>query len=177
MSSIFFKVKHLRIVDSTNDWIKRNSKYLNHTVVYADYQYKGRGQRTNKWFSGYKKNLLVTYYIKAAPIRSVLDFKSKFTDIVLQTLTALGVKPLFKEPNDIFVDGKKIAGILIETSMLESNYTELIVGLGLNINQKRFPGHINATSLIIKTRKKHSINAILFDLTSRLESLLKSYEE
>jgi biotin-(acetyl-CoA carboxylase) ligase len=107
----------------------------------------------------------------------VLDFKHNLTDIVMQTLTALGVKPIFKEPNDIFVDGKKIAGILIETSMLGSNYTELIVGLGLNINQKRFPGHINATSLIIKTRKKHSINAILFDLTSRLESLLKSYED
>jgi BirA family transcriptional regulator, biotin operon repressor / biotin---[acetyl-CoA-carboxylase] ligase len=177
MSSILFKVKHLRIVDSTNDWIKRNSKYLNHTVVYADYQYKGRGQRTNKWFSGYKNNLLVTYYIKAAPIKSALDFKQYFSDIVMQTLTAFGVKPLFKEPNDIFVDGKKIAGILIETSMLGSNYTELIVGLGLNINQKKFPDYINATSLIIETRKNHSINAVLLDLTSRLECLLKSYEE
>jgi BirA family transcriptional regulator, biotin operon repressor / biotin---[acetyl-CoA-carboxylase] ligase len=177
MSSIFFKVKHLIFVDSTNNWVKRNSKYLNHTVVYADYQYKGRGQRTNKWFSGYKKNLLVTYFIKAAPIKSVLNFKSNFTDIVIQTLMALGVKPLFNEPNDIFVDGKKIAGILIETSMSGSNYTELVVGLGLNINQKKFPDHINATSLIIETRKKHSINAILFDLTSKLEFLLKSYEE
>jgi BirA family biotin operon repressor/biotin-[acetyl-CoA-carboxylase] ligase len=73
-----------------------------------------------------------------------------------------------KWPNDILVKGKKIAGILIENTIVGRNLHTSIVGIGLNVNQKNFPDDVpDPTSLIIATGKE-------YDLSDSLSGLLES---
>ena len=62
----------------------------------------------------------------------------------------LAVRSLIKWPNDILINGKKIAGILIENTLWENLHTS-VIGIGLNVNQKSFPAEIpNPVSLCMK---------------------------
>jgi BirA family biotin operon repressor/biotin-[acetyl-CoA-carboxylase] ligase len=81
-----------------------------------------------------------------------------------------------KWPNDILLDGKKIAGILIEHNVSGVYLTHSLIGIGLNVNQEQFPSHLNATSLIHATGTKFRIRDIIRTLLSCLESRLSLYE-
>ena len=74
-----------------------------------------------------------------------------------------------KWPNDILVDGKKIAGILIENTLRRSNLETSIVGIGLNVNQMKFPSELNATSIQLNTNSETDLNLIMEELSTRLE--------
>ena len=143
------------------------------TVVLALSQTKGRGQRTNTWESKSGKNLTIS-----------IIFKPEFLPIVdqfqISMVISLGVHDYLKHyladvsikwPNDIYVGTDKIAGILIEHSIMGSALSHSICGLGLNINQCNFVSDApNPTSLAILTNKE-------FDLDQELEKLLESIEE
>jgi BirA family biotin operon repressor/biotin-[acetyl-CoA-carboxylase] ligase len=74
-----------------------------------------------------------------------------------------------KWPNDILVNEKKIAGILIENIVNNSTLQCSIIGIGINVRQGEFDEKINATSLQILTKKDHDLNEALKLLCSRLE--------
>ena len=68
-----------------------------------------------------------------------------------------------KKPNDIYINNKKLAGILIETKYLENKLLYVIIGIGINVNQKKFPQDINtiATSIFLETGKTFDIYEVL----------------
>ena len=118
---------YLEEVDSTNAYF---------TVVYTSHQTAGRGRLSRKWVDTGSDNIYMTIFLKPfdefKPIYSNL---TQYLSVVLaQTLEDYGVEAKIKWPNDVLVNGKKIAGILSETSMQGSRFLGLALGVGINLN-------------------------------------------
>ena len=162
----------LKSVDSTNTFLlnlSNNEKIVEGTVVHAENQIKGRGQRNNSWISEGGKSLCfsVLFYPK-------LDLSHQFTFnkcialALVSSLNVLGVKSFIKWPNDIFVNDKKIAGVLIENSIREKKLQKSIVGIGINTNNNCSEIE-TATSLKEVLNTDTSIKELLLILCQELE--------
>ena len=154
-------------VDSTNDEARRRISALdNLSVLSASEQTGGRGQRENKWHSEPRQNLTFSIILKNPPVRAADQFCiSEITAVTLvRFLAEYGIDADIKWPNDIYVSGKKICGILIENSLRGQSIDWSIIGIGLNVNQFNFPVNLpNPTSMIMCTQKKspYSLNGLL----------------
>jgi len=150
------------VIDSTNDYCLKNNEILaNRSFVMAYRQTKGRGQYDRKWQSQENKNLLCSILLKD---------KGESDQSLLPSLTSLAlihlldhhdIKASVKWPNDVLVDGKKVAGILIE-SVWESSKRTTVIGVGLNINQTIFPNELRsiATSMCLVAKREFMIEEI-----------------
>ena len=150
---------------STNDYLLKLLKKKNYeegTMVHTNYQKNGRGQRNNEWLSENGKNLTFSFLLEPYVELSNQFFLHIITSIsIFKTLLKINIKNIsIKWPNDIYVNDKKIAGILIENLVYRKFIHKSVIGVGLNINQANF-GSLNATSIINETLKKHSLNQIL----------------
>ena len=169
------KIIKVNATRSTNDKVKmliKSKKILSGDLIVAKYQYGGRGQRTNKWYSSYGKNLLCSLFYKPLDIKSDRTFhiNQVVSLAVLKTIRKFNnEKCLIKWPNDILSVNKKIAGILVENSLSSNKLNHSIIGVGLNINQVFFKRLPNATSI-----KKISNKNI--DVQRALNELIDSYK-
>ena len=150
---------------STNDYLLKLLKKKNYeegTMVHTNYQKNGRGQRNNEWLSENGKNLTFSFLLEPYVELSNQFFLHIITSIsIFKTLLKINIKNIsIKWPNDIYVNDKKIAGILIENLVYRKFIHKSVIGVGLNINQANF-GSLNATSIINETLKKHSLDQIL----------------
>ncbi len=138
----------LDAINSTNSYLKELSKVIttsNWTVVTTNYQTIGRGQMETKWESERGKNLMCSVLIKLKNVKIEDQF-------YLNCAVSLGIinglkgynlpKLKIKWPNDIMSGNKKLGGVLIENSLVNDNIYQTIVGIGININQERFPIHL-----------------------------------
>ena len=169
-------VIRLSRVASTNNYARelvRDKLPIEGTVIIAKEQTEGRGQRSNTWVTEPKKNLTCSYILKPVFLAAKNQFMLSAAvalaifDTISEFLPENHVK--IKWPNDLLVDGKKIAGILIENSLRGSSLETSIVGVGLNINQTDFPKGLNVTSLKSITREELKIDEVLNALNSHLE--------
>ena len=126
------------------------------TLVVAESQTRGKGRQGRTWFSPGGENIYLSLILR--PSLSLLEV-SHVTFLVSVALTQvirdrLGLEALIKWPNDIYINGKKVAGILVEMESRGSAPSFLVVGVGLNVNTPRggFPPEIStrATSLMIE---------------------------
>ncbi len=128
---------------STNQYLQellKNQECEEGTCVRAGFQTAGRGQQGNFWESEAGKNL--TFSLVLYP-----DFISIAGQFIISQVVSLALKNVLnhytegitvKWPNDIYWHDKKIAGILIENSLISSQIEHSIIGIGLNINQEDF---------------------------------------
>ncbi|MCK4749724.1 MAG: biotin--[acetyl-CoA-carboxylase] ligase [Bacteroidales bacterium] len=148
---------HLSSVDSTNRTLNdllKSEVLKEEVVLIADYQENGRGQGNHHWHSNRGENLLMSVLLFPAFLSASSQFHlSRVTSLALcDTLKGLDLNPRIKWPNDILVNGKKIAGILIENGISGHNLVHSILGIGLNLNQQEFPEFpLPATSLALET--------------------------
>jgi len=142
------------------------------TVVMTQFQTKGKGQQGNSWESEPGKNLLASYIFQPKFLKAVDQFYlSKAVSLALTDLLAdENIEVSIKWPNDIYSGNKKIAGILIENSIIGSNLNSAVVGVGINLNQTVFitdaPNPVSLTQL---TGKNYSIEIIAERLWEKLE--------
>ena len=164
-------------LDSTNSYLKRNGKYLDHfTVVQANHQEQGKGRLGRSW-QDQGNSLLFSILLKEkieperVPLLSLLAGAS-----VVLTLEHYGLTPLVKWPNDTLVSEKKISGILTE-AVSEGENIFYIVGIGINLNQKEFEGELSqkATSLFLLTKKEYDKEEVLTVLLSYFTPLYQDY--
>jgi BirA family transcriptional regulator, biotin operon repressor / biotin---[acetyl-CoA-carboxylase] ligase len=103
-----------------------------------------------------------------APLLTMMAGLSARTAIEAQT----GLTPDLKWPNDLLVNGKKVGGILTEMHAEPSQVRFVIVGIGLNVNQEKFPGELGrtATSLRLETGKQVSRLELLVRLLREFEN-------
>ena len=154
-------------IDSTNDEARRRILALdNLSVLSALEQTGGRGQRENKWHSAPNQNLTFSIVLKNPPVNAADQFCiSEITAVTLVNfLSEYGIEADIKWPNDIYVSGKKICGILIENSLKGQSIDWTIIGIGLNVNQFNFPVDLpNPTSMCICGQKKspYSLDGLL----------------
>lgn len=161
------KILELKKISSTNDYLKDNYLYLpNFICVRANEQTKGRGQYNRTWISKKKQNLTFSLLLKDMPYNQIDTVKSWVNKSIIQLLNVHNIKATFKEPNDIYVDDKKIAGILIETKSGVNRFSYIVIGIGLNVNQKLFNKNFNATSMFLISNKKQKVRQIFLELIS-----------
>ena len=152
------------VVDSTNDYIKNNLNNLKDgQVIVAKTQTKGRGRFENVWQSS-EGNLYFSFLLKQSFENDyVFKLQMLISVVIVKVLKKYGISSLIKYPNDILVKGKKIAGILTETSIY-SKVESIIVGIGINVNQINFQElSKKATSIKKETDKFIEVKDVLVD--------------
>jgi BirA family biotin operon repressor/biotin-[acetyl-CoA-carboxylase] ligase len=157
-----FKVFRFKKVNSTNNTAIRIIKIskFDYGMIISETQNSGRGQYGKKWIS-YKGNLFVSFFYKLENLTLSLSQLTKINCLLVKKLLSLYYKKkiIFKKPNDLLIDKKKICGILQETiSKLNRRY--LIVGIGINLRKnpkiKNYPT-TNLYDLINKNVQKKKI--------------------
>jgi BirA family biotin operon repressor/biotin-[acetyl-CoA-carboxylase] ligase len=165
---------HLVNVDSTNNYVAnlfRLNEIKSGTVVSAEYQSNGRGQRTTKWQSGEAQNALFSLFLSWENLPNSFQFIiSMLTAISIQEVIEKKInKPVhIKWPNDIYVNELKIAGILIENNLNSTHVTSSVIGVGLNVNQSVFSSDLSATSLLLETGQMHNCQETLSIISKKM---------
>lgn len=154
---------HYDKLDSTSTYLKQNyKKYKDLTFLSANYQTKGHGRNNKEWISEYGENLLFSILIKDKTLISKYKNISLASAVcIYKILKELNVKNIaIKWPNDVYVNDKKIAGILLESISFKNDIEALVVGVGLNVNSNKFSiKSLNKpTSIYLETSKKELIN-------------------
>lgn len=167
-----YTILEFKTLDSTNTFLKTYHQALTHlTFVRTRYQTQGRGQFDRTWISNENDNILCSVLLKAVPIQAIESYKKWIETGLSQFLTQQGVKVTFKAPNDLYVGSRKICGILTETQSETNEFTYVVIGFGLNINQTQFD-EIQATSLTLESGVTHDVDALFEAL---IQSLLSTY--
>lgn len=186
------KVIQLSSVDSTNNYaamLVSNDNAVHGTVILADEQTAGRGQRGAKWQSESGSNLLMSIILK--PDNLSVDRQFLLTQVaslaVVDLLRKIGLSAHIKWPNDIYVGDRKICGMLIENNLSGAVIRSSIIGIGLNVNQSYFD-LTTATSIKLEKGQSFPIQEILFSfigsfnlfydqlMSSRLQDIEDLYE-
>ena len=152
---------HFDEIDSTNNYLKNSYQLLdNFTFVSADYQSKGKGRNDRVWESLKDLNLMFSILIKDPKLLNESKALSLMTAVeIAKLLGSYHIKNVsVKWPNDVLVNDKKICGILLEGQL--PNY--LVIGVGLNVNQKEFPSNLRrpATSISNELNKDLDLEVI-----------------
>lgn len=167
---------HLPETDSTNSYAAR----LLHlevpeegTVIMADFQKAGRGQRGSGWESQIGKNMIISYILYPNFLKISDQFALNQTislavsEFVRKMIPA---ETFIKWPNDIISDGQKIAGVLVENSIRGNQITHSIIGIGININQTAFEMYSPpATSFKLLTQHDFDLKKCLLELNLSIE--------
>lgn len=146
------QIIRLTKVDSTNNFAANlilSGLGKQGTVILADEQSAGKGQRGNIWSAETGRNLLSTFlfYPDNLSVQNQVVLTWAMSLSAWETLAKINIEATIKWPNDILVGGKKIAGMLIENQLQGKEISVSIIGLGLNINQSNFQ-ELAATSII-----------------------------
>ena len=176
----------LKLTDSTNDEARRRLDALdNLSVLAAETQTAGRGQGDHTWTSAPGQNLTFTLVLKfppCAPLATseILLITQAVTGGIRRYLLSKGVESRIKWPNDIYVGDRKICGILIENILDGKQVSSSMIGIGLNLNQDRFPADLpNPVSLRQLTGRTYDLRTelvLLRDALKKTASLLDSQE-
>ena len=175
MNIIGSRIIELNQTFSTNDFASSlilTSKQADGTIVLTEYQTNGKGQGNNIWNSEKGKNLLFSiilfpdflppdkqFYLSIAISLSIVETIIEFVNGDCK----------IKWPNDILLNNKKIAGILINNTLAKSKIKNSVVGVGFNINQNNFSSDLpNASSLSIESIKYFDKNIIFGSLVKNL---------
>ena len=183
-------------IDSTNTQIKRLAEEdaPHGTLAVADYQSRGKGRRGRAWDSPHGSAIYMSILFRPE-IRP--DRASMLTLVIGLSVTQairsnLGLQAQIKWPNDVVLNGKKLVGILTEMSTEVDYINYVVIGVGINVNQKVFDEELKekATSLMIETgapvkrsaliaavMKHFEINYALFMENGDLSGLQESYNE
>jgi biotin-[acetyl-CoA-carboxylase] ligase BirA-like protein len=139
-------------IPSTNDYLKEHYKEcLSPTIVTTEYQSKGRGRGNHQWISKKGEDLIFSLFVEDKRDGVTLTMIMAYS--IVCALKTQQIDAKIKWPNDIYVNKKKVAGILTET-IYEKDKHYLIIGVGLNINNKEYAG------LPIKCSKEELLKTI-----------------
>lgn len=130
-------------IDSTNSWSLQQSKQGRSLpfACLAEEQTSGRGRRGKSWLMSSQSNIAMSLcwpFDSSSQQLHLLPLSIALA--IVKTLEGLRLKQVqIKWPNDVYVQGKKIAGILIETRVMQdNNVTAVIIGVGLNYDMSSF---------------------------------------
>ncbi len=143
-------------------------------VVIAEEQTAGRGRVGRAWHSERASGIYATLLLRPrlAPVQApILTMMAGLSArAAIQTQTGLSVD--LKWPNDLLINGKKAGGILTEMHAEPNAIRFVIIGMGLNVNQEKFPGELAtiATSLRAETGRQHSRLELLVQLLREFEN-------
>lgn len=173
----------LNATDSTNNYLKQlilERTLDDFSVVVANHQTNGRGQRGSSWLSEKDKNL--TFSVLKRNISIVANQQFLLNILVslsiVKTLEGFNIPKLaIKWPNDILSDHHKISGILIENLIKNKQIEYAIIGIGLNVNQVKFEGLSKVSSLKNIMPLPVDKDELLTKIIDKLKMYFKLYSE
>jgi BirA family biotin operon repressor/biotin-[acetyl-CoA-carboxylase] ligase len=174
--------------DSTNDDAKQaatNGAALGHVVV-ADAQTRGRGSQGRDWSSPSGEDLYLSIVERPpVPVAALPPLTLAVGLGVAEAVDRLlgrehgSSSSRVKWPNDVQLDGKKCAGVLIEATASGSELASLVIGIGLNVNRSAFPSDLadSATSLRLShpSRQRFDRAQVLGELLARVETWVERF--
>lgn len=177
MNTLFVGQQHIKLeqVDSTNRYAQdmaKNGLLHEGAVISANEQFLGKGQRGSSWQTVAGKNITLSIYLKPRFLTTQQQFLlSQCIALALYDCISHHCKTsvFIKWPNDILINDKKAAGILIENSIKNEAIDYSIIGIGLNINQTEFENLPQATSLQIQCEKELNIEEVTILLCQCIE--------
>lgn len=172
----------LQETESTNDVVTRMSSgdWPEGFCVFAEHQIAGRGQRGKQWASAAGKGLWFSILLRPkVDLRESARLPAWAAAIIARTLAnEFGVRATVKPPNDVYINERKVAGVLVEMRAQPETPHVAVVGIGLNVNHtpSDFSEELRAraTSLAIVRRGRLDRNAVALAL---LQNLDRSYGE
>lgn len=169
---------YYEIVKSTQDLAWTIGKEFNEVIVMAGSQEAGRGRwgrswwspKGGLWFSYFFRPNISTVWLKRLPLIGGLA--------VLRSLSKIlkNFNIMIKWPNDILLNGKKVAGILVEAKSVSNTICEVVIGIGINTNLKNIPKDLIAhdvTSTLIECKCKIDNVKLLIDIITEFKKLLE----
>lgn len=144
------------------------------TVVVAEEQTQGRGTRDHVWVAPPGSSLLMTALLRPSiDVARDPEVSLRIAEVLARVIEReTGVRPMIKPPNDLLIDGKKVSGILAQTSIRGETLDYLLLGIGLNVNipveDLPLP---TATSLLAITGKLWDRTSLLMALLAELETI------
>ena len=177
-------ILYFKELESTSVWARKNLKDLeDFKVISADIQTAGHGQFERKWFSSDKNggNMYISIVLKPENIEHLNEL-TRFTSYIgAKTIEEYGIKAQFKFPNDILINGKKIAGILAASVFIGNEFKGVITGVGINLNldEKEIKNiDIPATSVYLETgkniEKSEFLEKFLYNFKKEYENFLEN---
>ncbi|MGQ9454647.1 MAG: biotin--[acetyl-CoA-carboxylase] ligase [Armatimonadota bacterium] len=165
-------------VTSTNDVALKLAKLGSPegTIVTAHSQSAGRGRRGRIWLDEPGQSVLMSIILRPdIPAQRFYEMSFLASLAVADCLRfEFSLQAQLKWPNDVLVNGQKICGVLVETESA-SEGAAVIVGIGINVNQKQFPGEISdtATSIALETNTQQDVE----DVVKKVVSVLLAHYE
>ncbi|PHM45521.1 bifunctional biotin--[acetyl-CoA-carboxylase] ligase/biotin operon repressor BirA [Xenorhabdus miraniensis] len=132
------RIEVIPVIDSTNQYLlDKLSELDSGDACVAEYQYAGRGRRGRQWVSAFGRNLYLSMYWRleqgpAAAIGLSLVVGIVIAEVLNRQGAAERVK--VKWPNDLYLDDKKLAGILVELTGKTGDAAQIVIGIGINIS-------------------------------------------
>lgn len=176
---------HYKTLDSTNNEAKRLMSGLGAlTVLTADCQTAGRGQRGNSWHSSPGKNLIFSLVVRwgedgmpSVSASGQFAVSMAATVSLAGMLSDEGIECRIKWPNDMYAGDRKICGILIENTVCGDSLSSSIIGIGLNVGETDFPDSLpNPVSMVQITGKDYDMAGILRSFLERFDSCIGMME-
>jgi biotin--[acetyl-coA-carboxylase] ligase len=187
------KYIHIKETVSTNTYLANMASILPEgTVIYSTIQSAGRGQRGASWESEPGKNLTFSLLLKPKYLLPNKQFyiSEAVSVAIVSVLSRYASGFSVKWPNDIYYNDKKISGILIEHSIAGNTFEHTVIGIGININQRKFvsdaPNPVSLAQIIgtdtdldiiLKEIVQSIFDLVCFDENTSFDEIHSSYLE
>lgn len=171
-------ILYFKEVTSTQEIAKQmaQEKLPNGIIVLTDFQTQGKGTKDRKWIASKEQNIMMTLVLY--PNTNISQLEGITIKIAQSIQTAIeelyGYELTMKEPNDLLLNGKKIAGILTQSVSQKEQVTNLYIGIGFNVNEINFPEELQtiATSLRKEYHKEFEREEIIAKILEDIERIL-----
>jgi len=176
------KYIELNEINSTNTYLSEkllSGEITEPTTVYTHSQTKGKGMGQNIWVSDDNSNALFSIALFTT-VKSEEIFKVSLATsmAIFEFLKLKGIKTKIKWPNDIYYNGKKVGGILIENKLDGNLVKASIIGVGINLNQEKFPKWLpNPISLKNITGKEYDVEEFVTGISEMVEKNLNEIKD
>lgn len=157
---------------------KMKNETKNGTIFLTDYQLKGKGTKGRSWHSSKGKNIMMTIALypncKVEQIEGVTVLIAQIIKEVMEEQYHILFE--IKQPNDLLLNGKKIVGILTQSTIYKEIVKELLIGIGFNVNESEFQEEIEAIATSLKREFHHNFEReeIIATFIEKLERELKN---
>ena len=140
MNKCDFNVINFETIDSTSTYLKRTyNEHKDLTIVFSSFQEEGHGRMKRVWDAPKGSSLLFSILFKDRQIIDNFASLSLLSAVtIFKFLSKYVLNVSIKWPNDVYVNDKKICGILLESISYDLKISALVLGIGININTKEF---------------------------------------
>jgi len=179
LKRIVKEIQYFESISSTH-LLAKEKDFADGTLLIAEEQTGGIGTKDRKWFTKRGENIAITIALKPdMKVSSLAGLTYELADSMKQVLKEkYDIFVEIKMPNDLMLNGKKLSGILIESSSLGEEVKHLWISIGMNVNQIDFEEEIKdiATSLKKEFGKEFLREEILSDCFEEIEKLIVQRE-